>query len=116
MNEQAADVLKHIADKLDVPVQQLWAGMIAYAPFTFWPWVAGIACGLLITGGFALISYYSSKKESGGEDPTVLCGFLAVASFAVTAALGIAYMSEALAAKFAPEAWAAQQIIRRVGR
>jgi hypothetical protein len=111
MNEQTAQVLKQIADKIDVPVQQLWAGLIAYAPFTFWTWVAGIALGLVMTVLFAILTVWCVKKES---ESVLAAAFFTGITLGLTGLLGFIHMSDALAAKYAPEAWAAQKILRVV--
>lgn len=119
MNENAADVLKHIADKLDVPVQQLWAGLIAYAPFTFYQWVVGVTVGILAFVAFVPLCYKmigsEVSKKTDGFVP-FLCGAMATVSFVLTSIFGLSSMPDALAAKYAPEAWASKYILRKIGR
>lgn len=113
MNENAAEVLKQIADKLDVPVQQLWAGLVAYAPFIYYQWLAGLALGLVICAiSFGCLLYCIRKNDDTAGV------FLLILVCAVTAT-GVGVLTtlpDAMAAKMAPEAWATQQIVRKIGR
>lgn len=117
MNKDAAEVLKSIADKLDVPVQQLWAGLVAYAPFTYYQWFAGIAVGLFCALCAFLLLCYCIKRSSGNdEDGVVPTSLLLLVLVLFTGGWFVAGLPDAMAAKNAPEAWAAQQIMKKVGR
>ena len=121
MNKEAADVLKHIADKLDIPVQQLWAGLMAYAPFTYWQWLTTIAVGLLVlAAGVSVIVWGIHKAGKTERDEyfgvALIAFFCCIPAVMVLGISGVGGMSEALAAKHAPEAWASKYIIRQVGR
>lgn len=119
MEQETADVLKHIADKLDVPVQQLWAGLIAYAPFTFYQWAIGVGMGIFAFVALGWISYKTAgtelSKKTDGFVPG-MCGFLAVVAFALVAMFGLGETADALSAKYAPEAWASKYILKRLDR
>lgn len=114
MNDQAAQVIKHIADKLDLPVQHLWAGLIAYAPFTFWQWAVGVGIGLFLALCCVVLCVLCIKNK--GTDGVIWWGGWTVGVMTVTAAFAIQQMPDALAAKYAPEAWASQYVIRRATR
>lgn len=112
MNEQAAEVLKHLADKLDIPVQQLWAGLIAYAPFTFYQWLAGVLIGVFLSAlCFGVLAWCIAKKPE--EDGVIGLFMVTVAVMIITGLYGVGGMSNALAARYAPEAWAAKYIIQK---
>lgn len=114
MDKNTAEVLKQIADKIDVPVQQLWAGLVAYAPFTYYQWIAGVAIGLFIAMLCGLLlAYVIKKEETEGFIPAL---FMLVVVLALTGSWFISGLPDAMAAKNAPEAWAAQQIIKKFGR
>ena len=117
MNQTAAEVIMHIADKLDVPVQQLWAGLIAYAPFVYYQWITGVSLGIL--GGLlftihAVMGWKKSKDFFGIK--FVVPGYCALVIWGVTVTAGIEEMPNALAAKYAPEAWATKHILNKVGK
>ena len=115
MNKEAAEVLKHIANKLDIPVEQLWAGLIAYAPFTFYQWITGIALGTIVC--IVLWALCWKTFPQGKESPlTFMWG--ACAGMLTMALLfeGLNRMPDALAAWNAPQAWAAKIIIDKVRR
>lgn len=120
MDEQAANVLKHIADKLDVPVQALWAGLVAYAPFAYYQWLAmavALGIGALVSlSVFAWSLPKSFKQEIPYAPITVISGFCAFVFLVFFFGRGISDMGDALAAKNAPEAWASKYILRRFGR
>ena len=120
MNENAAAVLKHIADKLDVPVQQLWSGLIAYAPFVYYQWLAYVVFSLV--GGIvaaALCMYFikkSMQKELPNGPIAFVCGALAFTCVVIFMVEGLSATGVALSAKHAPEAWAANHIIQKIRR
>ena len=120
MDKEAAEVLKHIADKIDVPVQQLWAGLVAYAPFTYWQWlVTTVITGSLVLIAAAVIIWALRKADDKSEHffgVALLAFFCGAGAMIVFGVAGIGGMSEALAAKNAPEAWAAHKIIRNFDR
>lgn len=111
MDKQAAEIIKQLADKLDVPVQNLWAGMIAYAPFIFWQWVAGLVIFLVVFAACIGLIVLTIKK---GGDSVIGAFFLTVFVLAIGGSIGYATMPDALAAKYAPEAWASKQILDKV--
>lgn len=119
MDRQAAEVLKQVADKLDVPVEQLWNGLVAYAPFEFYQWCAIlIALAILVVVGVCIIGYDSAtqerRKSEGGLGAFGLV--LAAGALIMFLCVGAFEMAEALAARNAPEAWAAKKILGRVIR
>lgn len=114
MDKNAAEILKHIADKLDIPVEHLWSGLIAYAPFVFWQWVVGIAFGMLIAALLAALGWYALKKGEG--EPVLACFAFSLGAFGITAGVGLSHMPDSLSAKFAPQAWASKQIINKFDR
>jgi hypothetical protein len=118
MNKDAADVLKHLADKLDVPVEQLWSGLIAYAPFTYYQWLAmtvGAAIATVVLIGVVVYCIKQNKEMPWG--PIGMISGIGVVIFACHFAFeGIGGMADALAAKHAPQAWAAKHIINKLGR
>lgn len=119
MNDKTAEVLKHIADKLDVPVQQLWAGLVAYAPFIFWQWVAGCLAAMFIVIVCSWLCVRTTGSEiSARTDGMVpgLFGLVAIVAFVIGLGTGIEGMPNALAAKYAPEAWATVYIMKFVRR
>lgn len=115
MNEQAVEAIKHIADKLDIPVEQLWAGLVAYAPFTFYQWVAGIVIGLVVGGVLVAIAVKFNSKNLGDGFPAFACFMLGGMCLSGALFIGLMEMPDALAAKNAPQAWAAKQILRTIG-
>lgn len=123
MNENAAEVLKHIADKLDVPVQQLWAGLVAYAPFTYYQWLAALIISCVLVVGLVGLAagLFLKAKAMNDMEPYGVFGcismILAAGVFVIGVAInGVGESAEALSAKYAPEAWASKYIIRRLGR
>ena len=119
MEKETAEVVKQLADKLDVPVEHLWNGLVAYAPFEFYQWVALlIGCAFVLVIGIAAISYDISTSEKRKSDGGLaIFGFIvsivAAGTFVVA---GVSGMAEALAAKNAPEAWAAKKVLGRFVR
>jgi peptidoglycan/LPS O-acetylase OafA/YrhL len=123
MDQQAAEALKQIADKLDVPVQQLWAGLVAFAPFAYFQWEAiliGCIAALFICGlVLAVLVANAGKVESAFGDGI---GLVCIVLFAgmVCSACGIlaqlSSLGEAMAAQKAPEAWATQQLLKKIGK
>lgn len=121
MNKEAADVLKHIADKLDIPVQQLWAGLVAYAPFTYYEWLTTMVISASVIVIAACVIAWALWKAGKTEQEhyfgvaliAFLCAFVAVLIGWIS---GVGGMANALAAKNAPEAWASRYIIQRLGR
>jgi len=123
MNENAAEVLKHIADKLDIPVQQLWAGLVAYAPFTYYQWLTALVLSCVVFAGLSGLAawlFYKARKMNDFEPfgaiggvVSVLAGLVFIFGIAIH---GVGESAEALAAKHAPEAWASKHIIKKIGR
>lgn len=93
MNEQTAEVLKHIANKLDVPVEQLWAGMVAYAPFWFYKYVACVALGILIGAAFLYASRQFYLSGIGEYVPSIFAGISGVITLAITGIFGASMLS-----------------------
>lgn len=119
MNESTAAILKHIADKLDVPVAQLWSGIVAYAPFWFYKYIAMVGACFLVCAVLVALSFKLYDKEATYSDanmPSILAGIFAVVLFAATAIVGAANLGYALAAKNAPEAWASIYIMQTIER
>lgn len=119
MEKNTADVLKHLADKLDIPVQQLWDGLVAYAPFEYYQWITGIVVALvvMVVAITVAVIFWRKAWEENSEAYTMTC-VLSIAG-AIVALLfitvaGVGNMAYALAAKNAPEAWAARYIIKKV--
>lgn len=111
MNDNAVEVLKHIADKLDVPVQQLWHGLVAYAPFTFYTWIVVVTL-FVIALLCVFVFVYMGKIREEYFGCAVFAFFVAL----VSGIFSLADMSSALAARYAPEAWATQYVIRSLRR
>ena len=120
MNENAAEVLKHIADKLDVPVQQLWAGLVGYAPFVYYQWLAYVVFSLVVGGVSLALCLYFSKRAMKEEIPNgpiaFICGGAAILCGVIFMVEGVSSTGVALSARNAPEAWAAKHIIQKIGR
>lgn len=119
MEKETADVLKQIADKLDVPVQQLWAGLTAYAPFTYAQWQAQtILCvvGFVVALMVLVYSIHRLRTEELPWGPIAFVCVICVVLFGVGFTVQMGDMADALAAKEAPQAWAAKYIVRRIGR
>ena len=110
MNENAAEILRHIADKLDVPVANLWAGLVAYAPFVFYQWAAGLIVSVCAAVGFAYLAHRIWKTED------VACFLFSTLTGAGIVGLFACLMAlpSSLAARYAPEAWATHYIIEQI--
>ena len=120
MNKEAADVLKHIADKLDVPVQQIWAGLMAYAPFTYYQWLTSVVVATFFLVAALVVIFWALRKADEKSEHffgvALIAFFCAIPPVMTLAISGVGGMSEALAARHAPEAWASKYILRQVGR
>jgi hypothetical protein len=121
VNKEAAEVLKHIADKLDMPVGHLWNGLVAYAPFWFWKYVVLTSVFLVLGAVFSWISvklYRSHKEKESIDDgfPIIAAGMAGLACAAIGLLSGAIYFGWALAALYAPEAWAAMYIMDMLRR
>lgn len=123
MNETTAEILKHISDKLDVPVATLWAGLVVYAEFYFYQWIAiwvGLILLLMISVGCAIAAHRLEAGTAGHRNDAgfviSLCGMVAFAACLVGTSIQFSTISYALAAKYAPEAWATQYIVKQLRR
>lgn len=120
MNKEAADVIKSIADKLDVPVEQLWNGLIAYAPFYHAQWEVQMilsVVGFVVAAVAIFIGLYMLVKhgeEIGGG--VAFFGAIALIPVCISLTVNLGDMANAMAAKHAPQAWAAKQILNKVTR
>lgn len=121
MDKDTANTLKSIADKLDVPLENLWNGLIAYAPFEFYEWVAiVVSTGLGIVAGIAMIALgiYRSNKPNAKTDDGAATSFTGLVMFIIMFGTfligGLGSTAYALSAHYAPEAWAAKYILQKV--
>jgi hypothetical protein len=116
VNENTAEVLKHIADKLDVPVAQLWGGIVAYAPFWFYKYVAVVIVGSVL--GFALLVVCAKLYDRQFVDgmPCALAGMTGTILLGGSLLFGAVNFGYAMAATTAPQAWASMYIMQLIDR
>ena len=111
MDSTTAELLKQVASKLDIPVETLWRGMVEYAPFVFYQWGTGVTI-MLITLVIALIAVYRLRHES--DSNAFFAASVLAAVSALCTLLSVGTLADSLAAKNAPQAWAAKYIINRL--
>lgn len=117
MNDKAAEVIKHLADKLDLPVQQLWQGLVGYAPFVYAQWEAVLLVSIVVfvvTGIAFVVSLYKTREEELPWGPVAVISAVVAMFSGVSIAVSLGEVAYALAAKHAPEAWAAKYVIQRL--
>ena len=119
MEKETAELIKHVADKIDAPVQQLWDGLVAFAPFTYDQWLfkaAIIVVIFLAFVGLTALAIHYAKKDNDYETGVLFAGFGAVGVLIVFGVEVVGTSAEAFSAKHAPQAWAAQQVLKKISR
>ena len=117
MDKSTAELLKGMADKLDVPVEKLWEGLVAYAPFEYYQWLTEIVVCVSFLALFTLtfsIGIHLAKKDNDFAPIAITSFFGMVVVMIMLLMSGIGGVASALAAKNAPEAWAAKYIVHRI--
>ena len=123
MDKNVAETLKAIANKLDVPVEALWNGLLAYAQFYGYAWAIFLLLSVLgaSTLIWLCIRTVRTKELFLRGNPTGSCvlafllggaAFVCIVSFMVN----LSDTADGLAALKAPEAWASKYVLRRLGR
>lgn len=118
MNQETAALLQSLSDKLGVSVEHLRDGLVAYAPFVFYEWVVMMLVIISFMVASVVTFLYYRRKQQEDDYETVCIGSVTV--FAISLMLffiaGISSLADSLAAKQAPQAWAAKYILNSIRR
>ena len=92
---------------------------MAYAPFEFYQWLAATICAataLVIASGVIVWSLRKVKEKENYFGVALMAAFFSVLPGLILFIDGIGGISNALSAKYAPQAWAAKYIIKKLER